>query len=194
MISTATLRAPMEARNTLFQSTSNKFPNATRSQNELLAVDVARTVDESSMENNNEPTCSDETRHSPKRRKRHSLQFNESVTVMAIPMRNEYSRQVRSKLWSNRLELQQNAARNVVEFAAEGYVLFCKIPRYRVSYFSHTVGPLYSPWLGRWNWRTVVEDERMYVCAFSGQRIHPCHCNPDFDVNQAPLMHESKRF
>ncbi|GAX21839.1 hypothetical protein FisN_30Hh039 [Fistulifera solaris] len=159
MISTATLRAPMEARNTLFQSTSNKFPNATRSQNELLAVDVARTVDESSMENNNEPTCSDETRHSPKRRKRHSLQFNESVTVMAIPMRNEYSRQVRSKLWSNRLELQQNAARNVVEFAAEG-----------------------------WNWRTVVEDERMYVCAFSGQRIHPCHCDPDFDNNQAPFL------
>lgn len=58
----------------------------------------------------------------PKRRKRssRSLTFNETVTVVAIPMRNEYSSHVRSKLWSSRLELQQNAARNAIEFVSEG--------------------------------------------------------------------------
>ncbi|GAX13753.1 hypothetical protein FisN_30Lh039 [Fistulifera solaris] len=155
----------MNARNELlFQSTSNDLPKTTRSQNELLRGDVASTVVDL-VENNNEPTCFDETQkpedvnHSSKRRKRQSLQFNETVTVVAIPMRNEYCRQVRSKLWSNRLELQQNIARNVVEFAAEG-----------------------------WNWRTVVEDERMHVCAFSGQRIHPIHCDPDFDIDRVSVL------
>jgi hypothetical protein len=114
----------MDARNELFQSISNDLPNTTQSQIELV-VDVASTVVDL-VENNNEPSLPAETRkpedanHSPKRRKRRSLQFNEIVTVVAIPMRNEYSRHVRSKLWSNRLELQQNAARNVVEFASEG--------------------------------------------------------------------------
>lgn len=60
---------------------------------------------------------SNSPKQSPRRK---SLVFNETVKVIAIPMRNEYSNQVRSKLWSNPLELQQNAARNAIEFASEG--------------------------------------------------------------------------
>jgi hypothetical protein len=50
------------------------------------------------------------------------LTFNESVEVVPIPMRNEYSTRVRSRLWSGAVELHENAVRNSIEFASEGYV------------------------------------------------------------------------
>lgn len=55
----------------------------------------------------------------PKKQKKR-LNFNETVEVIPIPMRNEYSNRVRSRLWSNAIEIHENAARNTVEFAAEG--------------------------------------------------------------------------
>jgi hypothetical protein len=55
-------------------------------------------------------------------RKAKSLTFNETVAVVPIPTRNEYSSRVRSRLWSSALELQENAVRNTIEFASEGYV------------------------------------------------------------------------
>ena len=51
------------------------------------------------------------------------LVFQETVRVVPIPMRNEYSSRVRSRLWTSASELYENAARNTVEFAHEGYVL-----------------------------------------------------------------------
>ena len=50
------------------------------------------------------------------------ITFEEKVEVVPIPMRNEYSTRIRTRLWSNATEIYQNAARNTVEFASEGYV------------------------------------------------------------------------
>mmetsp|Transcript_15797 Transcript_15797/g.22476 ORF Transcript_15797/g.22476 Transcript_15797/m.22476 type:complete len:214 (-) Transcript_15797:70-711(-) len=82
------------------------------------------------------------------KKERRRINFSDSVSVVPIPMRSEYSDRVRSRLWSNRYEIHENATRNAIEFAAEG-----------------------------WDWRHVTEDEGMFVCTTSGELIHPVHCH-----------------
>ena len=72
--------------------------------------------------------------------------FNETVSVVPIPMRSDYSHRVRERLWNDVDDILINAQRNAMEFAAEG-----------------------------WDWRTVVEDEYMYRDASTGELIHPVH-------------------
>jgi hypothetical protein len=83
---------------------------------------------------------------SSERRKTTRIMFQDEVEVMQIPTRFEYSDRIKSRIWSNRHELQENAERNALEFAAEG-----------------------------WDWRTVTEDEGMYICSVSGELVHPIH-------------------
>lgn len=74
------------------------------------------------------------------------LSFNEDVAVCPIPMRNEYSKRIKDKLWSSPEEMMLNAHRNSVEFAAEG-----------------------------WDWRSAMEDENMYRSVQTNELIHPVH-------------------
>lgn len=76
--------------------------------------------------------------------KKTTIAFQDEVEVLPIPTRHEYSDRIKSRIWSNRYELQENAERNAVEFASEG-----------------------------WNWRNVTEDEGMYICSASGELVHP---------------------
>jgi hypothetical protein len=87
----------------------------------------------------------DSSQAKPKKR----CNFNETVEVVPIPMRNEYSNRVKSRLWNNAMEIHENAARNALEFASEG-----------------------------WDWRNVVEDDEMYICSASGELVHPIHYEP----------------
>eukprot|EP00546_Thalassionema_frauenfeldii_P010640 CAMPEP_0178920408 /NCGR_PEP_ID=MMETSP0786-20121207/14989_1 /TAXON_ID=186022 /ORGANISM="Thalassionema frauenfeldii, Strain CCMP 1798" /LENGTH=190 /DNA_ID=CAMNT_0020594473 /DNA_START=30 /DNA_END=602 /DNA_ORIENTATION=- len=83
----------------------------------------------------------------PRRQGSRHVIFNDDVSVVDIPMRNEYSKRVQSCMWNSLSDLQKNAQRNTEEFAAEG-----------------------------WNWETVLEDDGMYIDASSGELVHPVHC------------------
>ena len=54
-------------------------------------------------------------------RTKRRVSLHNDVAVVPIPMRTEYSLQVRERLWSPPSELHQNAMRNTLEFAAEGF-------------------------------------------------------------------------
>jgi hypothetical protein len=88
--------------------------------------------------------------HSATSERRHSktskIVFQETVQVLPIPTRHEYSDRIKSRIWSNRYELSETAERNALEFAAEG-----------------------------WNWRSVKEDDHMFICSQSGELVHPVH-------------------
>ena len=86
------------------------------------------------------------------RREKKRITFREQVRVTPIPMRSEYSHRIRDRLWTNRIELHENAQRNALEFSSEG-----------------------------WDWRTVTEDEGMYRCSVSGELIHPVHCQQNYE-------------
>jgi hypothetical protein len=79
-------------------------------------------------------------------KKTRHIAFQEEVDVLPIPTRHEYSDRIKGQIWSSRLELQENAERNALEYAAEG-----------------------------WHWQGVTEDEGMYICSVSGELVHPIH-------------------
>ena len=61
-----------------------------------------------------------------------SVSFAPSVTVHPIPKHTAYSSRIRETIWTNPTEMQESAARNCIEFAAEN-----------------------------WDWRQVAEDQDM---------------------------------
>mmetsp|Transcript_11618 Transcript_11618/g.17529 ORF Transcript_11618/g.17529 Transcript_11618/m.17529 type:complete len:225 (-) Transcript_11618:144-818(-) len=103
----------------------------------------------------NSSSSSSATSSSNKSKPKKRCTFNESVKVVPIPTRHEYSDRIRSRLWSNAIELYENAARNHVEFAAESY-----------------------------DWRNACDDEQMYLCRSTGEKIHPVH----YEMLQDPLL------
>lgn len=80
---------------------------------------------------------------------RRSITFHDEVEVVPIPMRSEYSKRIRHRLWTGINELHYNAQRNMMEFSSEG-----------------------------WDWRTVVDDENLFLYdTLTGEFIHPVHFN-----------------
>lgn len=102
---------------------------------------------ESNTDSNNIKSLGEPTNRTIGFEENKGICFDETVVVVPIPMRNDYSARMKKRLWMNRLELLQNVHRNSIEFAAEGY-----------------------------DWHNVTEDDGMYKCSRSGKLIHPVHC------------------
>jgi hypothetical protein len=84
------------------------------------------------------PTATSRTTRSKRR-----VSLNHDVAVIPIPARIEYPN--REQIWCSASELYENAARNTIEFASEGF-----------------------------NWRNVAADDEMVEMP-SGERVHPIH-------------------
>ena len=98
--------------------------------------------------NNNSTTAATQPQNNlPSIPRRPRILFSPTVTIVPIPMRSEYSSRIKERMYSNRVELSENAQRNVVEFEAEG-----------------------------WDASGVLEDEsQFYRCPLTGELIHPVH-------------------
>ena len=83
------------------------------------AATTEAPVTTATTQKNNNNNNNNNNNHTRKKKKK-SLSFHETVEVVPIPMRNEYSSRVKARLWSNAMEIQENAARNCMEFAHEG--------------------------------------------------------------------------
>jgi hypothetical protein len=144
-----------------------------RSPDHTAADDASGLGSPCSLNSSGSTSCGS---HSTKPKK--TLGFRETVDVVPIPMRTEYSNRVKSRIWSTAAEIFQNAARNTIEFASEGYVrpivalLLLRRSTNRSAHVSHV--PFLCP-RRSWDWRKVTEDESMYVCVATGELIHPCH-------------------
>jgi len=83
------------------------------------------------------------------------IRFYNKVSVVRIPSRDQYPESIRKSIWGSMKEISENARRNSIEFAAEG-----------------------------WDWRRATEDHDMYV-APNGERIHPIHVRRDFEMGDS---------
>ena len=78
------------------------------------------------------------------------ITFYNKVSVVHIPSRHHYPELMRKSIWGTMREISDNARRNTLEFASEG-----------------------------WDWRAATEDDAMYV-APNGERVHPVHVRREF--------------
>jgi hypothetical protein len=88
--------------------------------------------------------------------KRGLVRFSEAVAVFFIPRRSDYPEELRRSMFLSKKEISANAARNMLEFASEGF-----------------------------DWRKVAEDEDMYIDR-SGRRVHPIHLPRIWAERQSP--------
>lgn len=84
--------------------------------------------------------------NSRSRKKRKCVSIHESVSVVPIPSRDEYSDRDREQIWASGAEIHANAARNTLEFCSES-----------------------------WQWSKALEDEHMFIHQGNGERVHPIH-------------------
>jgi hypothetical protein len=101
-------------------------------------TDVFRQSLNDSHEENNRPT------HVRRPSRKRLVRFDGDVMVQPIASHKNYSKRIKNTIWTNTAEAQDNAYRNQVEFAAEG-----------------------------WDYQKVLEDEDMYIDAETGELVHP---------------------
>lgn len=81
-----------------------------------------------------------------RKKKTKSVSMHSTVSVVSIPSRVDYTEEVRAKIWTPSHEIQGNAARNTIEFCSEN-----------------------------WDWKNVLEDDKMFIHQHNGERVHPIH-------------------
>eukprot|EP00565_Helicotheca_tamesis_P009047 CAMPEP_0185726130 /NCGR_PEP_ID=MMETSP1171-20130828/2199_1 /TAXON_ID=374046 /ORGANISM="Helicotheca tamensis, Strain CCMP826" /LENGTH=297 /DNA_ID=CAMNT_0028394415 /DNA_START=525 /DNA_END=1418 /DNA_ORIENTATION=+ len=138
-----TAAKPQDASNPGAQTAIVSDEGSSQSESSSSSTDISSMASVRSSCGNLDPTSS---KAASKKQSKRRVSLDNDVAVVPIPTRHEYAGHMRERLWSTPQELYMNAARNSIEFAAEG-----------------------------WNWRTVTEDDNMLVCTRTNELIHPIH-------------------
>ena len=75
----------------------------------------------------NSSSSSSATSSSNKSKPKRCITFDESVKVVPIPTRHEYSDRIRSRLWSNAIELYENAGRSCKVYYAPNSCIISRL-------------------------------------------------------------------
>jgi hypothetical protein len=108
----------------------------------FLLTAMARTTQTKSPLDNSPGAETSNLTLSPHRK----VRFHETVHVISIPSRHQYSDRIKQCVWTNRIELREMSQRNHFEFEYENY-----------------------------DWNQVILENQMYLDSITGSLIHPCH-------------------
>lgn len=88
------------------------------------------------------------------------IRFDPLVVVVPIPSHRSYSSRAKARIYTPTEELAAAVVRNKREFVYEGR-----------------------------DWRSAVEEDEMYVCAMSGEYVHPAHVRYERRANPYMAAH-----
>jgi hypothetical protein len=131
---------------------------AALSKNDEKKNNQSNNSDNNKSSNNHHPPNKNNNNNNNNNNHHAKVKFNETVDVVSIPSRHQFSNRIKNVYWSNRYELQENAQRNILEYEYEG-----------------------------WDYHNVVLDEDMYIDSSTGALIHPCHLSVDEATGQTVI-------
>jgi hypothetical protein len=110
--------------------------------------------------------------------------FSEDISIIFIPRRCDYPEDLRRLIFPNKKELSKNVARNMKEFASEGFD-WRKVKEGKQRVIASVF--LLFAWSHSRSWLLMFfSDHEMYITA-EGERIHPLHLADIMSKRVIPL-------
>jgi hypothetical protein len=115
-------------------------------------------------------------RSSPRSSKKRQVSFEESVVVVPVPLRSDYSERLRNRLWTSAVEVCDNVGKRLCTHSNRNLHSLYPIQLKQILFL--------PPYLERnliefaaenCDWRCACLEDEMYTCSVTKELIHPAH-------------------